>query len=53
MSIYYFCKDCQKETAITNKIGVKRFVKPICDKCGRTNWVAMIDSPGGEPKEKE
>ncbi len=43
MSSFYYCLDCKKDTSITNKIGVKKFVNPVCSKCGGTNWHTEID----------
>ncbi len=49
MSNFYYCKDCEKETDL-------KLTAPwdeVCVKCGGTNWVVMIDSPGGEPEERK
>ena len=35
-------------------LGDKQWIKDsVCKECGGTNWKAIIDSPGGEPKAKE
>lgn len=57
VSSFYYCHDCKREVDLKNKsiqriyFGNEDNIK-ICSECGSTNWVTMVDSPGGEPKEK-
>lgn len=58
MSNFYYCNDCKKDVDLIvlkndgNMLG-HRHQDLACKECGGTNWKAMIDSSGGEPKESK